>query len=392
MNYLLTLTILLSFPVAQRMHSGANWGFYGHRLINRMAVFTLPSDMIAPYKANIDFLTDHAVDPDKRRYATRNEAPRHFIDLDQWGDGLPRRWLDVLSEWVELYCVTEGDTVWLHRPLKQIVAENQIPDDLKLFVARQVIPQYDETVWTFDPDTVQKYLPELDCKTCNVIYGDQHFSEHGILPYYLYTMQRRLTAAFARQDLSSVLRVSADLGHYVADAHVPLHTTKNYNGQLTGQDGIHAFWESRIPELFAEKEWDFLVGQAEYIEDPMDYYWKIVLKSHQLVGEVLSSEKALSEQHPEDRQYCFDERSEAVVRTQCPEYAKAYDERMHGMVESRMRDAILAVGSAWFTAWVDGGQPAFEDFTNTVSDSDRRTYEELERAYIRGKEFGRKHE
>jgi hypothetical protein len=44
------------------------------------------------------------------------------------------------------------------------------------------------------------------------------------------------------------------LGHYIGDAHVPLHTTSNYNGQKTNQHGIHGLWESRIPEqLFDER-------------------------------------------------------------------------------------------------------------------------------------------
>ena len=225
-----------------------------------------------------------------------------------------------------------------------------------------------------------------------MILGSEGFTKHGILPYNLVSMQHRLTDAFARKDLPTVLRLSAEMGHYVADAHVPLHATENYNGQLTGQDGIHAFWESRIPELFAEKDWDFLVGQAEYIQDPQHYYWDIVIKSNQLSKDVLHIEKELSHTFPQDEQYCFLERNNIMVRTQCPEYAAAYDKAMHGMVESRMQDAIHAVGSAWFTAWVDGGQPVFSDFLVEMSDADRKAYEELERDFVRGKTYGREHE
>jgi hypothetical protein len=68
-------------------------------------------------------------------------------------------------------------------------------------------------------------------------------------------MLQRLTNAFREKDQARILKLSAEIGHYVADAHVPLHASTNHNGQLTGQEGIHAFWESRIPELLAEKEW-----------------------------------------------------------------------------------------------------------------------------------------
>jgi len=58
-------------------HSNA-WGFYGHRKINRMAVFTLPAEMMPVYKTNIEFITAHAVDPDKRRYAVEGEDKNHY--------------------------------------------------------------------------------------------------------------------------------------------------------------------------------------------------------------------------------------------------------------------------------------------------------------------------
>ena len=67
------------------------WGFFGHKKINRVAVFTIPdSELFQFYKKNIDFLTEHAVDPDKRRYAVKGEAEKHFIDIDHYvekGDG-----------------------------------------------------------------------------------------------------------------------------------------------------------------------------------------------------------------------------------------------------------------------------------------------------------------
>ena len=61
-----------------------SWGFYGHKKINRMAVFTLPPEMIGFYKKNIEYITEHAVDPDKRRYSTEGEAARHYIDIDHY--------------------------------------------------------------------------------------------------------------------------------------------------------------------------------------------------------------------------------------------------------------------------------------------------------------------
>ena len=61
------------------------WGFHAHKMINRYAVFTLPTELFGFYKKNIDYITEHAVDPDKRRYAILEEGPRHFIDIDHYG-------------------------------------------------------------------------------------------------------------------------------------------------------------------------------------------------------------------------------------------------------------------------------------------------------------------
>ncbi|HUM64425.1 MAG TPA: hypothetical protein PLV32_01195 [Chitinophagaceae bacterium] len=81
------------------------WGFYGHRKINQYAVFLLPPEMLILYKPHIGFLEEHAVDPDKRRYAVAGEGPRHFIDIDHYGqppyDTLPRRWNDAVAKFSE---------------------------------------------------------------------------------------------------------------------------------------------------------------------------------------------------------------------------------------------------------------------------------------------------
>jgi hypothetical protein len=75
---------------------GFCWGFFAHQRINYYAVFLLPPEMLVLFKPNIQFLADHATDPDKRRYALAAETPRHFIDIDYYGaypyNELPRKW------------------------------------------------------------------------------------------------------------------------------------------------------------------------------------------------------------------------------------------------------------------------------------------------------------
>ncbi len=187
------------------------------------------------------------------------------------------------------------------------------------------------------------------------MYGDQLY-EHGILPWTIERWYYKLVDAFRRQDASAILRYSADLGHYVADAHVPLHTTENYNGQLTGQRGIHALWESRIPETFGANYNPF-VGPAEYIEDPLEMAWTIILESHRRVDSVLMLERRATELCNEGCKFVYSSRGSRQFRTYSRRFIEIYDSLLNGMVERRYRQAIKRVGSYWYSAWVDAGKP-----------------------------------
>jgi len=348
-----------------------DWGFFGHRKINRMAVFTLPPELIKFYKKNIEYITEHAVDPDKRRYATKHEAVRHYIDIDSWGENpffdVPRIFDDALFKYADYQFVDGTDTTKISLTYSRdsvfVVYQDQQyytpTDTFRQFFRRHLRPQYYYSdVWTAEGIKIDSIFSGISQgATLNVT--DQ-FSKEGILPYHMITMYYRLVQAFRDNDHEKILRLSAEYGHYIGDAHVPLHTTKNYNGQLTDQIGIHAFWESRLPELFADKEYSFLVGKARYIKKPNPYFWNIVKKSHDLLPAVLEFEKQLTESYPDDQQMCFDERLERTIKTQCPEFARAYHDRLNGMVEQRMQDAILSIGSVWYSAWIDAGQPDLE--------------------------------
>ena len=264
------------------------WGFFAHHHINRLAVFTLPPAMVGFYKKNLEAITALAVVPDKRRYAVPEEGPRHYLDLDHYGDsalhGLPRSW--------------------------------------------------NQAVATMTADTLQRY---------------------GILPWHIQRMYFNLRDAFMVKDPAAIIRISGELGHYIGDAHVPLHTTENYNGQLTGQEGIHGLWESRVPELFFD-EYNFFVGRAQYVEDVESVVWEAIKTSHASVTAVLEEEKKLAASFAEKR-YSFQTRGNTTVKVYAEEYAASYHTALQGMVEKQMRASIKMTGDLWFTAWVAAGQP-----------------------------------
>ncbi len=113
--FLFILSSICLASLAPKPNTNA-WGFFGHRKINHHAVFILPPEMMFFFKENIDYLTEHAIDPDKRRYASPYEAVRHYIDLDVYGEmpfnNVPRSWTDALIQYSDLYFVNEKrDTV-----------------------------------------------------------------------------------------------------------------------------------------------------------------------------------------------------------------------------------------------------------------------------------------
>ena len=372
-----------------------SWGFFAHKRINRLAVLTLPPEMMVFFKKNIDYITDHAVDPDMRRYSTKQEGPRHFLDLDNYGkmpfDNLPRLWLDAMVQFTDIWVVSSaGDTVQLFGN------QEPVPEDAmksyKKWFSRTVLPQFYQDQEILQPDSLYAFLAENNIVRERPVaaFYQERLTQHGTLPWNLQRFQRNLTEAFRQHDARKILRLSAEIGHYIGDAHVPLHTCSNYNGQKTNQHGIHGFWESRIPELFADETYDYFVGKPEYIAKTDDWFWQTAFDSHSMVDSVLSFERALRRSYPEDRQMCPDTRLGILGVFPCREFAAAYQDAMDGMVERRMRAAIHAVSSAWYTAWVDAGQPDLSDISDTApSKEDIEEEKQLKKTYEQGKILGR---
>lgn len=298
---ILSVLIIIS---GQLLGAESKWGFWAHRRINRLATFRLPPEMGIFYKKHIDYITENAVNPDRRRYAVVGEAERHFIDLDMYGDS-----------------------------------------------ALQILPKS----WA-------------DAKTK---FGEDSLRKHGIAPWQVQITAYQLTAAFRSKNPRQILRISADLGHYVADSHVPLHTTRNYNGQLTGQVGIHAFWESRIPELLAQ-DYDLWLGTARYIENPATAIWNAVAVAHLACDSVLLFEKQLTEKWPEDKKYSHETRNGMLVRVYSNEFTTKYDQMIQGQVERQMKAAISMVGDLWYTCWINAGQPDLSQLVFQNSDNEKK--------------------
>ncbi len=335
-----------------------DWGFFGHRTINEYAVYTLPQKLFAFFKPHVDYVREHAVDPDMRRYALKKEAGRHYIDIDYWGeapfDELPRSWAPAFNKMLVIqYENTKGDTILLKACRE---TGNKMMDSI---FYKKILKDYFNDEWEYTCEDIRLLYPEI--KDCVAAIVHDSLTDYGILPYNLVYTYNRLVGAFDKKNVQGILRHAADIGHYIGDAHVPLHTTINYNGQLTDQVGIHAFWESRLPELFALDQYDFMVGTASYISDIESYAWEVIMDTHTYLDSVLLIEKRLRRTYPSDLQNCYEQRLERTVRVECAEFAKAYHEALDGMVEQQMLKSISALGNIWYSAWIDAGQPRLTD-------------------------------
>ncbi len=268
-----------------------NWGFFMHRHINRVAIFSLPPEMVVFYKRHLDELVRRSVDPDRRRHIVANEAPRHYIDLDRY------------------------------------------PGSDSLMIS------WEEAVRRFTRDTL---------------------FARGMVPWHINRLRYALTNAFRLKNGREILRISADLGHYIADAHVPLHTTANYDGEQTGQVGIHALWESRLPEIFFE-EYDLFVGRAAYLDNPFEQTWQAIRQAHLKVDSVFLLEQEVAKEIGADKIKGFDFRGARMQSVFNENFARRYHRRLAGMVEEQFRKSVKMTADIWFTSWVNAGQPDLSD-------------------------------
>lgn len=322
--YFLFFNISDSFPIGNQIstlpkHSlkanhGTKWGFFAHQRINRLAVFTLPPEMISFYKTSLYYIVENSVAPDRRRYAVKDEAPKHYIDLDAYGDS-----------------------------------------------AAYKLPHYwKEAVEKFTEDSLMK---------------------HGIVPWHIQFMKFQLTKAFQEKDAQRILKISAEIGHYIADANVPLHTTSNYNGQKTNQIGIHGFWESRLPELYADT-YDFFVGTATYEKSISKRTWEAINHSNTCLDSVLIFEQNLNTSFKTSKKYSIEERNGQTIKVYSKEYAKKYHEILNRQVERQMKRAIKMVGDFWYTAWVDAGQPDLNNIQYKPNDKEKEAEANEQKSWL----------
>ncbi|MBI3586872.1 MAG: zinc dependent phospholipase C family protein [Ignavibacteriales bacterium] len=236
------------------------------------------------------------------------------------------------------------------------IISGSIAPDLRTSADKEEVP-----VHFIDIDRYGKYpFKELPQKYFDAVkkYGKVRVDSNGTLPWRIEDFTLKLTAAMKQHDKGKILFYAINLGHYIADSNVPLHAIENYDGQLTNQKGIHARWESRIPEMFG-KNYPLAAEKIEYIKDPLQFAFSMILEGNRIADTVLTMDLKAKEGIPESELYQEVTRRDGKKEMQLTDtYYQRYNELLKGMVERRMKLSIRRVASYWYTAWVNAGKPA----------------------------------
>lgn len=257
------------------------WGIQAHYYIMDRAIDLLPPELRPLFEANRARVVERMIDPDTWRTAGfEDEDPNHFLDID--------------------------------------------------------VPEYG--TYPFSE------LPR-DWDAAVLKFGTAKLRSNGLVPWRAEEMWGNLRRAFeaypgrpfARTD---ILNFAAWLAHYTSDAHQPFHGIANYNGQLSGQTGVHARFETVLFERYRSQLRSSVTARPA-VMNPRDFIFDAVLEDTRLSPTILAADKAAIG----DRDVYDDAYYEAFFR----------DAR--GVMERRLDDSIAAVAAMIAGAWEAAGRP-----------------------------------
>jgi hypothetical protein len=217
------------------------------------------------------------------------------------------------------------------------------------------------------------------------LYNKDSLIKYGYVPYHILYIKGKLTEAFKKKNKDSILFYAADIGHYIGDAHVPLHTTLNYDGQLTNQKGLHSLWESMIPELELNTYSLYTKRKVKYLKDPANTIWNVIRYSHSLVPDMLLKEKEVSKNFTDSTRFRIQVRRGKESRSYTTAFAKAYSDALKPTINQQLLASANCIADFWYTSWVDAGKPDMEDITKEFTKADKKELQYELSAYKKNK-------
>ncbi|MBI4546607.1 MAG: T9SS type A sorting domain-containing protein [Ignavibacteriae bacterium] len=182
-----------------------------------------------------------------------------------------------------------------------------------------------------------------DLNVLITLYGWERVKQNGLNPWVTQRLVDSLTAQLMRSDLTTAKYTMSDLGHYIADAHQPLHCTENYDGQFTGNNGIHSRYETSMINTY-QSQLRVFPDSTQYISSPLDYAFEYIYHSNSLVDSVLAADdyaKAISGWNGSG--------------TPPSSYYSALWQKTQSFTLDQFQHATVAIASLWYTAWFNAG-------------------------------------
>jgi len=166
-------------------------------------------------------------------------------------------------------------------------------------------------------------------------------TNEGILPWATLATYDSLKNAFFHYDWTKAMFFAADLGHYVGDGHMPLHITKNYNGDNTGNSGIHSRYESTMISAYVSQI-IYTGDTVKIIPDVNKYVFNYIYKNHQYVDSVLAADN-----------YAHSLSSNYYSTI----YKAALWDKTRNFTTQLFKNASHALAELIYNAWVEAGSP-----------------------------------
>ena len=271
------------------------------------------------------------------------------IGLSSWGF-LVHRTIHQLA----IYSLPEPLQSYMHKEITNLVSNSTRPD-IRRNTDKTEATKHFIDLEAYGPNAANN-MP-LKWEAAVQQYSEDTLLKYGWVPYLIIEELDKLTNAFKSKNKDSILFYAADLGHYIGDAHVPLHTSINYDGQLTGQKGLHSLWESYVPELRIDQYQLYNAHKATYIKNPSEAIWMDVRKAAALVPSMLAIEKEVSIQFKPETKYKTAMRYGRETKVYTKEFAEAYANGLGPTVNAQLIASANMLADFWYTAWVNAGKP-----------------------------------
>ena len=197
-------------------------------------------------------------------------------------------------------------------------------------------------------------------------FGPKPFEEHGTVPWAAEEALDSLVAAMAGGQTDDLFRAAGDLAHFAADMHMPFHVTKNFNGQFTGNDGIHKAVEIGLAvrnDPFYAAEVCRGRTEAAYVENARDAFFEWIVQANARVAPILDADTAARKAtgyDPGARTKDIEQETEDPANEKSKPYYAALKKELEarGSPEAAaMRDAAGHLAQLYYSAWVRAGKP-----------------------------------